>query len=326
MKGGNSVRREIFKHQLKSAIYGLAVGDALGVPYFSINQEEMCPKEEISMIKGGTHDKPEGTWSDETSLTLILLDSLSDKRFSLKNLIENSLNWFEEGEYTIDSEAFGIEPQTLSILTQLSEGSSLRRVLREGDLNDGNSALIKILPLAFWLINEPSIKKRKKMIDDICSITNSDDISKLVCHYYVEFAIQLVNGNDMNLAYSETNRLMRKHYGGKQHAHLLGAFEMILTTRIAWVDKTHIKADDSAIHTLEAVIWSLINSTGYENCMKRAVSLGGNTDTIAAVVGGLAGIFYGYERIPKRWLEQLRGKDILDGYIEKFSDRAIENL
>ncbi|MNP25890.1 ADP-ribosylglycohydrolase [compost metagenome] len=52
--------------------------------------------------------------------------------------------------------------------------------------------------------------------------------------------------------------------------------------------------------------------TSYEDAVKRAVALGNDTDTTACITGGLAGIRYGYEHIPQRWINQLRETDLVD--------------
>lgn len=62
-----------------------------------------------------------------------------------------------------------------------------------------------------------------------------------------------------------------------------------------------IRSSGYVIDTLEAAIWSLLTTNSYESCVLRAVNLGGDTDTIAAVSGGLAGILYGIESIPIKW-------------------------
>ncbi len=57
----------------------------------------------------------------------------------------------------------------------------------------------------------------------------------------------------------------------------------------------------------------MLNSTSYSKAVLKAVNLGGDTDTTAAVTGGLAGIYYGVENIPAEWIEQIaRKQEIID--------------
>ncbi|MFC2551192.1 MAG: ADP-ribosylglycohydrolase family protein, partial [Streptococcus sanguinis] len=59
-------------------------------------------------------------------------------------------------------------------------------------------------------------------------------------------------------------------------------------------------------------LWCLLTITSYPETVLKAVNLGDDTDTVAAVAGGLAGIIYGLEGIPADWLSQLRNKELLD--------------
>lgn len=78
-----------------------------------------------------------------------------------------------------------------------------------------------------------------------------------------------------------------------------------------------IKSSGYVVDTLEAAIWCLLNTNNYSNCVLKAVNLGEDTDTVAAVAGGLAGIAYGAEDIPREWLKKLAKGD----YIEELCDR-----
>ena len=73
--------------------------------------------------------------------------------------------------------------------------------------------------------------------------------------------------------------------------------------------KEAIKSGGYVVDTLEAALWCLLNSNSYEKCVLKAVNLGEDTDTVAAVAGGLAGIYYGYGAIPEKWIKQIARLD-----------------
>ena len=73
--------------------------------------------------------------------------------------------------------------------------------------------------------------------------------------------------------------------------------------------------------TLEAALWCVLTTNNYRDCVLKAVNLGGDTDTIAAIAGGLAGALYGYDAIHKEWLNTLLRR----GYIEQLCERAVQN-
>ena len=64
-------------------------------------------------------------------------------------------------------------------------------------------------------------------------------------------------------------------------------------------------------HSLEAAIWCLINTDSLKDALLKAVNLGDDTDTVAAIAGGLAGLFYGYEAIPEEWLKCIINHDVI---------------
>ena len=75
---------------------------------------------------------------------------------------------------------------------------------------------------------------------------------------------------------------------------------------------------------LKTSIWCLLNNDSYKETVLAAVNLGKDTDTTACVVGGLAGIYYGYENIPTHWLEQIAKYDYINELIENFSNSLFE--
>ncbi|MFN7279242.1 MAG: ADP-ribosylglycohydrolase family protein, partial [bacterium] len=81
---------------------------------------------------------------------------------------------------------------------------------------------------------------------------------------------------------------------------------------------------DRVVDTLEASIWCLLHSTDYRSAVLNAVNLGEETDTIAALTGGLAGAYYGQHSIPPEWIDALvRRQEVemmIDGFLEKVND------
>ncbi len=78
------------------------------------------------------------------------------------------------------------------------------------------------------------------------------------------------------------------------------------------LDEDYIKSGSYVVHTLEAALWCFLNTQSYEECVLKAVNLGKDTDTIGAMAGGLAGMFYGYESIPPMWLETIPKREWIE--------------
>lgn len=81
---------------------------------------------------------------------------------------------------------------------------------------------------------------------------------------------------------------------------------------VTLTSRTNIKSSGYVIDTLEAVLWCLLTTDNYSTCALQAVNLGGDTDTIAAIAGGLAGIFYGFPAIPNKWISSLAQNKTID--------------
>ena len=78
------------------------------------------------------------------------------------------------------------------------------------------------------------------------------------------------------------------------------------------VPASQIRSGGFVLDTERAALWCLANIKSYAECVLAAVNLGDDTDTTAAVAGGLAGVAYGMEGIPGEWLDALLGKATID--------------
>ena len=100
-------------------------------------------------------------------------------------------------------------------------------------------------------------------------------------------------------------------------------FQYILNNDIQDLEETQIKSSGYVIDSLEAALWVFLKSGSYQETVLRAVNLGGDTDTVAATAGGLAGTYYGFKEIPDRWIQNIIRKQDLYSMFRKFKDIAI---
>lgn len=82
------------------------------------------------------------------------------------------------------------------------------------------------------------------------------------------------------------------------------------------IPEDNIRSTGYVVDTLEAAVWCLINTDSYKTCTLEAVNLGDDTDTVSAIAGGLAGLYYGYRNIPKEWLETIQKREWIEGMCE----------
>ena len=71
-------------------------------------------------------------------------------------------------------------------------------------------------------------------------------------------------------------------------------------------------------------MWSLVTTDSFRDALLKAVNLGHDTDTVGAITGGLAALYYGYEAIPPEWVDELKGKEWIAGLCDE-ADRAVRS-
>jgi ADP-ribosylglycohydrolase len=300
-----------------AGILGVCVGDALGLPVQFSKREERERSPISDMIGYGTYHQPPGTWSDDASLTLCLVDALSQVSPSnteklLATLAHNFCLWYREGYWTPFNRAFDIGGTTDRSVNHLLKGVPLKHSGETSENSNGNGSLMRILPLAFYhnLLTFPEMIKLTHLTS---AITHAHLRSQMACGFYISIAIRLLAGDPLKQAYLKGTEAVRKLYNKPPYVAQLQHFSRITAGTIDELSIDEISSSGYVIHTLEASLWCLLNSQNYPEAVLKAVNLGDDTDTTAAVTGGLAGIYYGWASIPQHWLEQLpRLQDILN--------------
>jgi ADP-ribosylglycohydrolase len=307
--------------KIKGALFGLAVGDALGVPVEFLSREQLTANPIKEMIGYGTWDQPPGTWSDDSSLAFCLAENLATG-YDLHKIAENFIAWFRKGFWGAHHKVFDIGNATHASIRRLMQGVSPELAGGMEESDNGNGSLMRILPLLFHIKDLP-IEERYAKIKEVSSVTHAHFLSVYACFIYMEIALLLLKGRNADQAYSEMKKIVRDFSGSKGfNKRELDLFERILGADINKMEESTIYATGYVLHTLEASLWCLLNTRSYEDAVLKAVNLGGDTDTTACVTGGLAGLLYGYDTIPKEWVVCIaRSNDILD-----LSERIYEKL
>lgn len=299
------------EYQIKSALFGLAIGDALGVPVEFTDRAWLKKFPVEGMLGHGTHDQPPGTWSDDSSLAFCLADSLCSG-YNLRDMADKFLAWYRHGMWTPFGEVFDIGNNTLAAIERLSN-PALPPELAGGmdEPSNGNGSLMRILPLLFYIRNKP-IAERFLACSEVSGLTHGHFRSVFSCFMYLEIARLLLLGKTVADACHEAVFLVREFAEAQQfNRKELSYFTRILGEKLPEVQEDNIYSSGYVLHTLEAALWCLLTTGSYAEAVIKAVNLGEDTDTTGAVTGGLAGLAYGLDSIPKKWLEQLaRRQDI----------------
>ena len=302
------------EYQLRSALFGVAVGDALGVPVEFQNRATRRRDPVTGMRAYGTHHQPAGTWSDDASLTFCLAEALADG-YSVRRLADHCARWYEDAFWTPHGEVFDIGITTreaLQRLRHLPQGAS-PLVGGRDEMSNGNGSLMRILPLAFYQPEAP-LPVRFQRIADASAVTHAHLRSALACFFYIELAAYLRAGLTPAEAYARLCEAAPAQFEALQvPANEAAPFARFLGGQLALVPEAAIASSGYVLHTLEAAVWCLLRHATYAETVLAAVNLGDDTDTTGAVAGGLAGLCYGEGGIPVEWLAVLaRRTDIED--------------
>lgn len=308
------------KDIMKAGMYGLIVGDALGVPVEFLDRNVLQNNPVTGMRAYGTHHQPAGTWSDDSSMALATLDSINKENgINPEKIMENFANWSLHSAYTPFNEVFDMGIATHSAIIKYAQGIEAIKCGGTGEYDNGNGSLMRILPACIYLWDRAkkictSDDEGIYMIHSVSALTHAHIRSQMACGIYYFLVKSILNesgslisrlqvGIDKALAYYRRDLRNNKELG--HYERLIDLKEFALT------DEDKIKSSGYVVDTLEAAIWSLITTDSYKDAVLRSVNLGNDTDTVGAVAGGLAGLYYGFDAIPSEWMDELKGRVIL---------------
>lgn len=295
-------------NKVRGGLWGLLVGDALGVPYEFNHPDDLPARELLEMAPPPSFRRSHqgvapGTWSDDGALSLALLDSLLAKdSLDLEAFGLNIVAWARKGKFAVDGLVFDIGIQTSQAVSNLKRGMAASESGPALIECNGNGSLMRVLPLALWHRGDTSELVRLAHAQSMP--THGHPVSQVCCALYVLVAHILRQGALMNEAWDlAVTHLAELYRDQPTHAQ---AFEAVLAER----NKTP-RGSGYVVDSLWSV-YAVCQEANFEAVVKSAVALGRDTDTTACIAGGLAGIRFGFDAIPQRWRDALRGRDILD--------------
>ena len=295
------------KPTLQAAMLGMLVGDACGVPYEFREPGRLPQWDAIEMVpprgfhRTYAHVAP-GTWSDDGAQALCLLESLrACGHYHAHDFAERLLRWHDDGYLAVGGYVFDIGNQTSAAIARLKAGCTTDDSGLRGERNNGNGSLMRSLPLAlFHRGNDVSL-----VVDAHrqSRLTHGHQRSQVCCALYCLWARREMQGH--TAPWDSAVATLRGIYRNDP----VSAREL----------ETHIRPDAPPGGNGTGYVVDCLNSARlacaeatYEAVIRRAISLGHDTDTTACVAGGIAGIRHGIDGIPARWLRALQGKTLLE--------------
>ena len=316
--------------KIKSVMLGHAVGDALGVPVEGCSRKLLDEYPVVEMTGFGTYRVPAGSWSDDTSMSLAALDSLAKGQVLYHDIMGNFQRWFYRATYTPTGKVFDVGGTCRAVIEKAT-----REFHRENEMgfwsperfnaevncglddefSNGNGSLMRIHPFVLYAyVKNLSDAEWMEIIEKASSLTHRHECARIGCLIYSFVLLYLLSFPTKDII---KNALARaKHYLGERFE--FSRYKRIFQSDFADLPREEIKSSGYVVDTLEAALWCVLNTSSYEECVLKAVNLGRDTDSVAAVAGGLAGALYGYDAIPAEWLKTLQRRD----YIEEMCKKA----
>lgn len=311
----------------KNGILGVVVGDALGEPVQFESRAEVA-KHPVKDMRGyGTFDLPEGSWTDDSSLTLALLSSINDvDGINLNHIMRNFVDWLVHGDFTPYGYSYDIGRGTINAINAYRNSGNPLTCGGRAEDNNGNGSLMRILPVCLYCCeNKFDDEDAIKFVHVVSSLTHAHYRACIACglYYFMVKAVLEEKGSLIERMQKGLNRGFDFYkYVSGELAHfdrLRNLYEFADTP----VDE--IRSSGYVVDTIEASVWSLITTYSYKSALLTAVNLGLDTDTIGAISGGIGGLYYGIGGeygIPKEWINKVKRIDWICHMCEFADKRA----
>ena len=301
---------------------GVVVGDALGMPVQFVDRVELKNNPVETMEGYGTYNMPPGTWSDDSSMALATLDSIRKKGdIDYSDIMERFVKWNFYGEYTPAGKAFDQGNTCMEAICNFVRDKNYKTCGKTGEWANGNGALMRIMPVCLYAYEkvarkEWELKQAVECVHQTSALTHNHLRSKMACGIYYFMISNIIEGSGtlQERLQSGVDDAVRFY-----HEDTFNYVELAYYTRLFHLDEFEkcsedtIKSSGYVVDSLEAAIWSLITTESLEEALLKAVNLGDDTDTVGAIAGGLATLFYGYDSVPEMWRKQIiKAEEIMD--------------
>ena len=287
-KGGKSGK-------IIGTMLGLAVGDALGVPVEFLDSGTIRRKHGVlnRMVGGGTWGQPAGTVSDDTMMSLAVAEGIVKAPDNPVPEIGNGFfKWFQSKPFDIGVCC------SMAIQGAIWNGGDWYKSAenydkRSGGKSGGNGALMRT---AFVGAYYPAISDIRKYAKDICKMTHWNDGAQNDCVLLSIIINMLING----CRKEDIEQFVMDCKEGERYN--LGEIEGYPFS---------IKPSGGSWNSMACALKCLLTTHSFEDAVVMAVNMGGDTDTIGAITGAMAGAMYGVDEIPKDWSRKLK-KSVTD--------------
>ena len=320
--------------EVASSLLGLAVGDALGVPLEFLGQEEVRSLCVEGYLTEGRHGSffPEGSFSDDTSMTIAAMDAIIQDRGKIDydHVMRHFLAWWygreavSEGgrsysRYSSREFPFGLGCICGEAMANYLRGASALSAGPTEYMSNGNGSLMRIYPFSAWAIYHGlSDSEMAELLGNGSRLTHGAEISRMACLIYTLLLREILGGKSFREAFLSA---VSVNYASWFSPETLNAFGRLLdpSGRFEKVPESQIRGEGYVLDSLEVAVWSLLHTESYRDAILTAINFGYDTDTNASITGALAGALYGKRAIPEAWLRKLERRSYLERMAGRFA-------
>jgi ADP-ribosylglycohydrolase len=304
------------KEKVAGGIISVILGDALGVPVEFVSRATLRKTPVSEFLEFGTHNQPKGTWSDDSSLLLCTLESLLNG-IDYKRTIDLFYDWYTKKYWTATGVLFDIGNTTREALVKYESGIEPICCGPSKEYSNGNGSLMRILPIAYEIYDK-AINERRITTFNFSGLTHGHNRSKLACWLYVEIVRNILNRKEktesVDEAYKTVENWCIKNELAEEWKYFFNCNSSVLQ-----FEESCLSSTGYVIDTLESSIYSFLSNDTIIDSVLFSVNLGDDTDTVAAITGGLSGTFYGINNLNNKWIKQLKRIDEITELVEKYS-------
>ena len=192
--------------------------------------------------------------------------------------------------------------------------------------NNGNGSLMRILPVCIYssgklrggdLTEHDAIQA----VHSVGGLTHAHIRSNIACGLYFFMVNEVLNADGslrerLQAGLARGFSFYESFLADKDNLRCYDRLQDLAVFAALPADR--IRSTGYVADALEAAVWSLATTGSFEEALLKAVNLGDDTDTVGAIAGGLAGLYYGYDKIPADWLAAIKRRD----WIEELCDMA----
>jgi len=290
MVDANAINSQSFDRWMGSFV-GLAIGDQLGC------LTENKPIGTFERVR----DMADGSfWTDDTSQALCLADSLiSTKKFELNDQLQRYSKWLFEGYLSCKEWAYGCGPTARLAITDFKSSGTPKPVSNQ----ETNGALMRLSPVPLFYSHD--LEEAIKKSGESATSTHNNPVCIDACRLYGSMIVRAMQGNSKDAVLKYNAALW-------SNDPLADSINEVAKGSYKYKEPPHIRGTLNMTESIEAALWSFDRSSSFGEGALKAVNLGDDTDTTAAIFGQLGGAYYGYEGIPNSWKAKLVDRGLIE--------------